>query len=127
MKVTLEYIAKHHQNEQVRSAISELIKFISPHYKSILELIINEILQNGAPWSKDRNVKSNKDEVRKLIDLVIKKVDKKAVDLPLVPVPAQRILKLLENPMLNIQMLTDEVGKDPVLSSKVLKIANSAM
>lgn len=53
-------------------------------------------------------------------------VEIKALELPVLPVTAQKVLSLMSDPDISIEKLKRLVATDPALVTKILKVANSA-
>jgi len=59
-------------------------------------------------------------------DILRKKIYSKIDELPTLPVVVTKLLELLEDKNSNTFLITEAIEKDPSLTSKVLKVANSA-
>jgi putative nucleotidyltransferase with HDIG domain len=64
--------------------------------------------------------------VSKLTDIILKRLDSDSLLVPAMPVIAVQCMRLLEDPNQTFKMVGDLVGKDPLLASRVLRLANSA-
>jgi len=64
--------------------------------------------------------------VSKLTDIILKRLDSDSLLVPAMPAIAVQCMRLLEDPNQTFKMVGELVGKDPVLASRVLRLANSA-
>jgi putative nucleotidyltransferase with HDIG domain len=64
--------------------------------------------------------------VSKLTDIILKRLDSDSLLVPAMPAIAVQCMRLLEDPNQTFKMVGDLVGKDPLLASRVLRLANSA-
>jgi len=64
--------------------------------------------------------------VDKLTDIILKRLDSDNLLVPAMPAIAVQCMRLLEDPNQTFRMVGELVGKDPVLASRVLRLANSA-
>jgi putative nucleotidyltransferase with HDIG domain len=64
--------------------------------------------------------------VSKLTDIILKRLDSDSLVIPALPVIAAQCMRLLEDPNQTFKNVGELVGKDPVLASRVLRLANSA-
>jgi len=64
--------------------------------------------------------------VEKLTSIIRKRLDSDALVVPSMPAIALQCMHLLEDPNQSFKHVSDLVGKDPVLASRVLRLANSA-
>jgi putative nucleotidyltransferase with HDIG domain len=64
--------------------------------------------------------------VGKLTDIILKRLDSDNLLVPAMPAIAVQCMRLLEDPNQTFRRVGDLVGKDPVLASRVLRLANSA-
>jgi len=65
-------------------------------------------------------------EMEELLIPIIERLEKKDFDLPPLPQIANQVLALITDPEANSSQLTKLIKKDPVLTAKLLKTANSA-
>ena len=64
--------------------------------------------------------------VGKLTDIILKRLDSDSLLVPAMPAIAVQCMRLLEDPNQTFRRVGELVGKDPVLASRVLRLANSA-
>ena len=64
--------------------------------------------------------------VNKLTDIILKRLDSDSLLVPAMPAIAVQCMRLLEDPNQTFKRVGELVGKDPVLASRVLRLANSA-
>ncbi len=64
--------------------------------------------------------------VSKLTDIILKRLDSDNLLVPAMPAIAVQCMRLLEDPNQTFRQVGEIVGKDPVLASRVLRLANSA-
>jgi putative nucleotidyltransferase with HDIG domain len=64
--------------------------------------------------------------VGKLTDIILKRLDSDNLLVPAMPAIAVQCMRLLEDPNQTFRRVGELVGKDPVLASRVLRLANSA-
>ena len=64
--------------------------------------------------------------VDKLTDIILKRLDSDNLLVPAMPAIAVQCMRLLEDPNQTFRRVGELVGKDPVLASRVLRLANSA-
>jgi putative nucleotidyltransferase with HDIG domain len=64
--------------------------------------------------------------VSKLTDIILKRLESDNLLVPAMPAIAIQCMRLLEDPNQTFKMVGELVGKDPVLASRVLRLANSA-
>jgi len=64
--------------------------------------------------------------VDKLTDIILKRLDSDNLLVPAMPAIAVQCMRLLEDPNQTFRMVGELVGKDPLLASRVLRLANSA-
>jgi putative nucleotidyltransferase with HDIG domain len=64
--------------------------------------------------------------VGKLTDIILKRLDSDNLLVPAMPAIAVQCMRLLDDPNQTFKMVGELVGKDPVLASRVLRLANSA-
>jgi putative nucleotidyltransferase with HDIG domain len=64
--------------------------------------------------------------VDKLTDIILKRLDGDNLLVPAMPAIAVQCMRLLEDPNQTFRMVGELVGKDPLLASRVLRLANSA-
>jgi putative nucleotidyltransferase with HDIG domain len=64
--------------------------------------------------------------VSKLTEIILKRLDSDSLLVPAMPVIAVQCMRLLEDTNQTFKMVGEVVGKDPVLASRVLRLANSA-
>ncbi len=59
-------------------------------------------------------------------DSKVKEVTEKAMDLPVLPATAQKVLSIMSDPDVSIEKIKRIISSDPGLATKILKVANSA-
>jgi HD-like signal output (HDOD) protein len=59
-------------------------------------------------------------------DVKVKEVAEKAMDLPVLPATAQKVLSIMSDPDVSIEKIKRIISSDPGLTTKILKVANSA-
>ena len=64
--------------------------------------------------------------VNRLTDIILKRLDNDNLLVPAMPATAMQCMRLLDNPNQSFKNVGDVVGRDPVLASRVLRLANSA-
>jgi putative nucleotidyltransferase with HDIG domain len=64
--------------------------------------------------------------VDKLTDIILKRLDSDNLLVPAMPAIAVQCMRLLEDPNQTFRRVGELVGKDPLLASRVLRLANSA-
>jgi putative nucleotidyltransferase with HDIG domain len=64
--------------------------------------------------------------VSKLTDIILKRLDSDNLLVPAMPAIAVQCMRLLEDPNQTFKKVGELVGKDPLLASRVLRLANSA-
>ncbi len=64
--------------------------------------------------------------VSKLTDIILKRLDSDSLLVPAMPAIAVQCMQLLEDANQTFKRVGEVVGKDPVLASRVLRLANSA-
>ncbi len=64
--------------------------------------------------------------VGKLTDIILKRLESDNLLVPAMPAIAVQCMRLLEDPNQSFKQVGELVGKDPVLASRVLRLANSA-
>jgi putative nucleotidyltransferase with HDIG domain len=65
--------------------------------------------------------------VKKLTDIILRRLDSDNLLVPAMPAIAVRCMRLLDDPNQTFKNVGDLVGKDPLLASRVLRLANSAI
>ncbi|MCW8109407.1 HDOD domain-containing protein [Alteromonas ponticola] len=61
-----------------------------------------------------------------LLTILIEKINNDTLVLPTLPAIALKVRKAADDPDINLNQMADVVGKDPSLSARMIKIANSA-
>jgi putative nucleotidyltransferase with HDIG domain len=64
--------------------------------------------------------------VKKLTDIIMRRLESDNLLVPAMPAIAVQCMRLLEDPNQTFKNVGDLVGKDPLLASRVLRLANSA-
>jgi putative nucleotidyltransferase with HDIG domain len=64
--------------------------------------------------------------VNRMTDIILKRLDNDNLLIPAMPAVAIQCMRLLDDPNQSFKSVGDLVGRDPVLASRVLKLANSA-
>ena len=64
--------------------------------------------------------------VNKLTDIILRRLDNDSLLVPAMPAIAVQCMRLLEDPNQSFRNVGDVVAKDPLLASRVLRLANSA-
>lgn len=65
-------------------------------------------------------------DIETAADVKVKEVAEKAMDLPVLPATAQKVLSIMSDPDVSIEKIKRIISSDPGLTTKILKVANSA-
>ena len=64
--------------------------------------------------------------VNRLTDIILKRLESDSLLVPAMPAIAVQCMRLLDDPKQSFKNVSKVIGKDPVLASRVLRLANSA-
>jgi HD-like signal output (HDOD) protein len=64
--------------------------------------------------------------VKRLTDIILKRLESDNLLVPAMPAIAVQCMQLLDDPKQSFKNVSKVIGKDPVLASRVLRLANSA-
>jgi putative nucleotidyltransferase with HDIG domain len=123
-----------HMNDAILRALD---KDPSRRFGSMRELrdAIENSKPSGVPTAKDAAEEETLEKrekreatfvVNRLTDIILKRLENDNLLVPAMPAIALQCMRLLDDPNQNFKTVGELVGRDPVLASRVLRLANSA-
>jgi putative nucleotidyltransferase with HDIG domain len=76
--------------------------------------------------AEDRNKRQVTSVVKRLTDIVLRRLETDSLLVPAMPAIALQCMKMLDDPNQSFKNVGDLVAKDPLLASRILRLANSA-